>query len=90
MAPILRGTEIEARPERFGAELVRRRRAMTPALALLTALAAVGAGILVVFTLAAFVVAKREDDWWQTLRNRRARLAAHLKPLKKDADEKPE
>ena len=62
---------------------------MTPAFTLLTALAAVGAGILVVFTLAAFVVAKREDDWWQTLRNQRARLAARLKPLPEDADQKP-
>jgi hypothetical protein len=63
---------------------------MTPAFGLLTAVAALGAGILVAFALAAFVVAKREDDWWQTLRNQRAHLAAHLEPLKKDADEEPE
>ena len=62
---------------------------MTPAFTLLTALAAVGAIILVTFALTAFVVAKREDDWWQTLRNQRARLAARLKPLKEDADQKP-
>jgi hypothetical protein len=40
LAPILHGTEIEAQPEQFGAYLVRRRRAMTPAFALLTALGA--------------------------------------------------
>jgi hypothetical protein len=62
---------------------------MIPAFTLLTALAAVGAIILVTFALTAFVVAKREDEWWRTLRNRRAGLAAHLKPLKENADQKP-
>ena len=45
LAPILHGTEIEAQPEQFGAYLVRRRRAMTPAFALLTALAASSGGL---------------------------------------------